>query len=113
MKRRPPSSTRTDTLLPYTTLCRSGRVAAQWPVLERIGVAYRVAPPGAPIVNGKLEANSMFPGTAIEYRVGDGAWTRYAGPVRVGGAVELRRRSPNGPRARRTVRDEPPGAPAT
>src|SRR3546814_858057 len=56
----------------------AGRVAAQWPVLERIGVAYRVAPPGARIANGKLEANSMFPGTAIEYRVGDGAWPRYA-----------------------------------
>src|SRR3546814_9150554 len=25
MKRRPPRSTRTDTLFPYTTLCRSGR----------------------------------------------------------------------------------------
>src|SRR3546814_11997211 len=34
MRRRPPRSTRTDTLLPYTTLCRSGlwvrRGRAQW-----------------------------------------------------------------------------------
>jgi len=85
----------------------AGRVAAQWPVLERIGVAYRVAPPGARIMNGKLEANSMFPGTAIEYRVEGGAWTRYAGPVAVGGAVELRSRSADGKRASRTVRVEP------
>ena len=85
----------------------AGRVAVQWPMLEKIGVAYRVAPPGARIANGKLEANSMFPGTAIEYRVGEGAWTRYAGPVAVGGAVDLRGRSADGKRASRTVRVEP------
>src|SRR3546814_7170647 len=31
MFRRPPSSTRTDTLFPYTTLCRSGRIASRFP----------------------------------------------------------------------------------
>src|SRR3546814_10243057 len=30
MIRRPPRSTRTDTLFPYTTLFRSGRVGANW-----------------------------------------------------------------------------------
>lgn len=85
----------------------AGRVTAQLPTLEKIGVAYRVAPPGARIANGKLEANSMFPGTAIEYRVEGGAWTRYAGPVAVGGAVDLRSRSADGKRASRTVRIEP------
>ncbi len=85
----------------------AGRTAAQFPMLEKIGVAYRVAPPGARIANGKLEANSMFPGTAIEYRIEGGAWTRYAGPVAVGGAVDLRSRSTDGKRASRTVRVEP------
>lgn len=85
----------------------AGRVASQFPQLERMGVAYRVAPPGARITNGQLEANSMFPGTAIEYRIGDGAWTRYAGPVAVSGAAELRSRSTDGKRASRTVRVEP------
>ncbi len=85
----------------------AARVAAQFPMLEKIGVAYRVAPPGARIANGRLEANSMFPGTVIEYRIGDGAWTRYAGPVAVGGAVDLRSRSADGKRASRTVRVEP------
>jgi len=85
----------------------AGRTAAQFPILEKIGVAYRVAPPGARIANGKLEANSMFPGTAIEYRIGDGAWTRYAGSVAVSGAVDLRSRSADGKRASRTVRVEP------
>lgn len=85
----------------------AGRVAAQFLQLERMGVAYRVAPPGARITNGQLEANSMFPGTAIEYRIGDGAWTRYARPVAVSGAAELRSRSADGKRASRTVRVEP------
>lgn len=85
----------------------AGRTAAQFPMLEKIGVAYRVAPPGARIANGKLEANSMFPGTAIEYRIEGGAWTRYAGPVAVSGAAELRSRSADGKRASRTVRVEP------
>ena len=76
-------------------------------MLERIGVAYRVAPPGARIAGGKLEVNSIFPGTAIEYRIEGGAWTRYAGPVAVGGAVDLRSRSADGKRASRTVRVEP------
>ena len=83
------------------------RVAAQFPQLESIGIAYRVAPPGARIAGGKLEANSVFPGTAIEYRFGEGGWTRYAGPVEVHGAVELRSRSADGTRASRTVRVEP------
>ena len=85
----------------------AGRTAAQFPMLEKIGVAYRVAPPGARIANGKLEANSMFPGTPIEYRIEGGAWTRYAGPVVVSGAAELRSRSADGKRASRTVRVEP------
>jgi hexosaminidase len=85
----------------------TGRVAAQFPQLERMGIAYRVAPPGARIANGKLEANSMFPGTMIEYRLVDGAWTRYSGPVAVSGAADLRSRSADGKRASRTVRVEP------
>lgn len=85
----------------------AGRVAAQWPMLERMGVAYRVAPPGARISNGKLEANSAFPGTIVEYRFGNGGWTRYAGPVAVSGAVDLRSLSADGKRASRTVRVEP------
>ena len=84
-----------------------GRVAGQWPMLERMGVAYRVAPPGARIVNGRLEANSMFPGTAIEYRIEGGGWTRYSGPVAVNGAADLRSRSADGKRASRIVRVEP------
>lgn len=85
----------------------AGRVAVQFSQLEKMGVAYRVAPPGARIANGKLKANGMFPGTAIEYRVGTGGWTRYTGPVAVSGAVDVRSRSADRKRASRTVRVEP------
>ncbi|WP_423605117.1 family 20 glycosylhydrolase [Sphingomonas sp. MS122] len=81
----------------------AGRVAAQFPLLERMGIAYRVAPPGARIAGGKLEANSAFPGMAIEYRTG-GGWKPYAGPVAAAGRVELRTRSADGKRASRIVR---------
>ncbi|QDX27550.1 family 20 glycosylhydrolase [Sphingomonas suaedae] len=84
----------------------AGRLAAQFPLLERIGIAYRVAPPGARIANGVLEANSAFPGTAIEYRTGGENWLPYRGPVAVNGPVELRSRSFEGARASRTVRVE-------
>src|SRR3546814_11412155 len=40
MIRRPPRSTRTDTLFPYTTLCRSGRVE---PVVGQREAAVRLA----------------------------------------------------------------------
>ncbi len=85
----------------------AGRVSAQFPLLERAGIAYRVSPPGARIAGGKLEANNVFPGAAIEYRANGGAWTRYNGPVAVTGAVEVRSRSADGKRASRTVRVGP------
>jgi len=85
----------------------AGRAAAQLPMLDHMGIAYRVAPPGARILDGKLEANSVFPDTTVEYRLGDGDWTRYVGPVAVSDAVELRSRSADGKRASRTVRVEP------
>ncbi|MDZ3832965.1 MAG: family 20 glycosylhydrolase [Sphingopyxis sp.] len=85
----------------------AGRVATQWPLLERMGIDYRVAPPGARVANGKLEANSVFPGTAIEYRPVGGAWMPYTAPVAIRGPVEVRSRSGDGKRASRAVRVEP------
>jgi len=85
----------------------AGRIAAQLPMLDKMGVAYRVAPPGARIIGGKLEANSVFPETTIEYRLDAGDWTRYVGPVAVSGAVELRSRSADSKRTSRVVRVEP------
>src|SRR3546814_1480262 len=46
MIRRPPRSTRTDTLFPYTTLFRSGRGAEGQPCLHRLFPPDRRAPNG-------------------------------------------------------------------
>jgi hexosaminidase len=81
----------------------AGRMPVQLALLDGLGVAYRVTPPGARVAGGRLEANSEYPGLAIEYRTAGGAWRRYAGPVAVRGAVELRTRSLDGRRASRIV----------
>lgn len=81
----------------------AGRARAALPQLDHAEVAYRLAPPGARIVNGRLEANSELPDTTIEYRTGAGAWQRYTGPVAVEKKVQVRTRSPNGQRASRSV----------
>ncbi len=81
----------------------AGRVGVALRALDAGGVAYRLAPPGARITGGRLEANSEFPGTPIEYRTGDGAWRRYVGPVAVSGPVQVRTRTPDGRRAGRSI----------
>ncbi|OMJ33502.1 beta-N-acetylhexosaminidase [Sphingomonas sp. Sph1(2015)] len=85
----------------------AGRMGVQMRLLDRAGVTYRLAPPGARVSGGKLEANAEFAGTPIEYRTGGSSWTRYTGPVAVTGAVELRIRTPDGRRASRTVTVSP------
>jgi hexosaminidase len=70
---------------------------------DEVGIFYRLAPPGARITNGTLEANTELPGQAIEYRVSGGSWQPYQGPVRVSRAVQLRTRSFDGRRASRIV----------
>jgi hexosaminidase len=81
----------------------AGRAGAALTQLDRSGLEYRLAPPGARIVAGRLEANSELPGVPIEYREGDGAWKPYAGPVAVRGPVFVRTRSPDGRRPGRAV----------
>ncbi|WP_230558596.1 family 20 glycosylhydrolase [Sphingomonas segetis] len=81
----------------------AAKMPAQFGALERAGIMYRLAPPGARIVDGTLEANSEFPGQPIEYRSAGGAWTRYSAPVRVSGPVQLRTRTYDGQRASRVV----------
>jgi hexosaminidase len=81
----------------------AARMPLQLRSLEKAGVRYRLAPPGARIVGGRLEANSEFPGQTIEYRVNGGAWSRYSAPLVVAGKVELRTRSFDGRRTSRIV----------
>ncbi|WNO11203.1 family 20 glycosylhydrolase [Teredinibacter sp. KSP-S5-2] len=49
--------------------------------LERAGVFYRIPTVGAVIKEGKLYANSIFPGLPIEYQIGNGPWEKYIEPV--------------------------------
>jgi hexosaminidase len=79
------------------------RMRTHLALLEAARIAYRLAPPGARVTNGMLEANSEFPGQPIEYRVRGGAWQPYAAPVAVRGPVELRTRTMDGRRSSRTV----------
>jgi hexosaminidase len=81
----------------------AAKMPAQLGALERAGVMYRLAPPGARVVDGMLEANSEFPGQPIEYRVNGGDWTRYSAPLRVSGPVQLRTRTYDGKRTSRVV----------
>jgi hexosaminidase len=81
----------------------SAKLPAHLGRLDQAGVNYRVSPPGARIVAGRLEANSEYPGQRIEYRTGTGAWLPYNGPTAVNGRVELRTRSADGRRTSRIV----------
>jgi hexosaminidase len=79
------------------------RLSAQFAAMDAAGVKYRLPPPGAQIVGGKLEANLDYGRFDILYRVQGGNWRLYAGPVAVSGKVELRTRSTDGKRFSRTV----------
>ncbi|MFK3888052.1 family 20 glycosylhydrolase [Sphingomonas sp. NPDC079357] len=85
----------------------AARVAERLPALDRDGITYRLTPPGARIVGGRLEAIGELPGTRIEYRSAGGAWTRYVDPVAAEGAIEVRSTTLDGRRASRTVVVQP------
>ena len=81
----------------------AARMPLQLRSLEQAGISYRLAPPGARIVDGSLQANSEFPGQTIEYKTDASGWTRYTGPVRARGKVKLRTRTFDGRRTSRMV----------
>ena len=81
----------------------SAKISEHLRALERMGIMYRLAPPGARIVEGMLEANSEFPGQSIEFRLSGSLWAPYRGPVRVSGPVQLRTRTYDGRRTSRIV----------
>src|SRR3546814_4948946 len=65
MRRRPPRSTRTDTLFPYTTLCRSERAydEADFParvreVVAKVGYCVVVASEGIRTADGRFVADA-------------------------------------------------------
>ena len=85
----------------------AGKMPEHLRQLDAAGIDYRLAPPGARLVSGMLQANTEFPGQAVEYRWGGASWRRYAGPVRVKGPVQLRTRTYDGQRTSRIVELKP------
>ncbi|WP_443748751.1 family 20 glycosylhydrolase [Asticcacaulis solisilvae] len=75
--------------------------------LDTAGIAYRLPVPGARIADGKLEANAPIAGLKIEYRIANGRWVPYSGPVAVTGEVAVRTVAPSGRRVSRTVTVKP------
>src|SRR3546814_13270389 len=75
MKRRPPRSTRTDTLFPYTTLFRpfGGNRSDDWRYDQ--GFAYRIDPATGlvrgivPLLGGALFSGNTWPQSFTDYRV--------------------------------------------
>ncbi|XTZ37268.1 beta-N-acetylhexosaminidase [Salmonella enterica] len=75
--------------------------------LDKAGVLYRLPVPGARVIDGKLEANTSFPGMLIEYSTDGGKqWQRYDEKARpqVSGEVQVRTVSPDGKRFSRVDR---------
>ncbi|GHE95320.1 family 20 glycosylhydrolase [Thalassotalea profundi] len=75
----------------------------EFPKLSLANIFYRLPTVGAVIKEGKLHANTAFPGTAIEYKEKDGKWTLYSQPVSVDGEIQLRTISVDGKRKGRTT----------
>jgi hexosaminidase len=74
------------------------------PKLDRADIQYRIPPVGAQITDGILKANISLPGLAIEFRVDEGDWHLYQGPVEVNGEmVEVRAIAPDGRRRGRSL----------
>src|SRR3546814_2415246 len=95
MIRRPPRSTRTDTLFPYTTLFRSRTYATVVPEIEADGHSVRVLSPEA--------YRSVACPTYGEIRLAFPASGRFAGDVEsfVPDAIHIATEGPLGWRARR------------
>jgi hexosaminidase len=68
----------------------------EFPRLDHIfgGFNYRIAPPGATLVEGILEANTSFPGFVIRYTTDgsepDNTSSLYEGPVEMDGSAKLK-----------------------
>lgn len=71
--------------------------------LDQANIAYRIPTVGAVVEDGKLKANIIFPGLAIQYRTDGGAWMPYSAPVAVTGKVEVRALSASGKRPGRIL----------
>ncbi|SHI09707.1 family 20 glycosylhydrolase [Ferrimonas marina] len=71
--------------------------------LDRAGIAYRIPTVGAVAEQNRLQANLIFPGLALEYRIAGGEWQPYRADAPVSGALEVRARSADGQRPGRSL----------
>ena len=71
--------------------------------LDIAGVEYRLPTPGAVVREGKLFANTIFPGLQVEYRSGEGEWQVYTPGAEVSLPVAVRSVAPDSKRRSRAV----------
>src|SRR3546814_5119320 len=104
MIRRPPRSTRTDTLFPYTTLFRSHKVLAQAGLGSRRALEQRIA-------DGLVQVNGEFAQTGMS--IGGGDRVEIDGKVFVASALTDPSRVLiyNKPEGEVTTREDPEGRP--
>src|SRR3546814_11292209 len=96
MKRRPPRSTRTDTLFPYTTLFRSIPDFETGDLLQMTGSAEILWPEaGGAEADGNLQVNCRVrftpSGTVLRPRAMPGGWSLLGGAQAAGGPLPRRR----------------------
>lgn len=72
--------------------------------LDQAGIFYRIPTVGAKIEEGRLYANLIFPGLAIQYKEAGGQWQDYQSPVDVTEQVEVRALSADGSRKGRSLK---------
>ena len=81
------------------------------PFLASLGIAFRLPPPGARIIDGKLHANVAFPGLVIRYTT-DGSdptadSSRYTGPLALTSTIRLASFTETGDTGGRTITINP------
>src|SRR3546814_14572107 len=82
MIRRPPRSTRIDTLFPYTTLFRSvGNGDSFSHALRRAGVSESDTAKVADLVSGIITTGALTPGTRLDTRLGRRATRKVRRPL--------------------------------
>src|SRR3546814_19987601 len=97
MTRRPPRSTRTDTLFPYTTLFRSEASAKAWghaAVICRLTEASRLSPLSGPAASPIIRANSSLENHLTWRAFSHGPIWRRPGPAPGGRPALPDRRGP-------------------
>src|SRR3546814_3335903 len=104
MIRRPPSSTRTDTLFPYTTLCRSEVLAKSWALIRRC------APP-SPAAQDKGYPMALGIGSFLQPWPQGGEVARAGARVELGADDLLPRRAAGGRGARQAEHERAVGQP--